>query len=287
MKSKKKILLTCGIAALSTAASSAAVIISDSFNDGGITEGTDTQDVSWALRGNFGANDYGTAAALPGTGGYLQIAGNNNGGTTGLLPTNTALNISVGQTITLSFNFLFTNIGGGGTAGLRFGLTTLNGSGSYAQAGVGVSNTNVGIRYDANADGPTGANRFGGGGNNGLTFNQTDESFTDATIGSFITTATVYSASFSITRNASTLSYSSTVNGATATAVEVDNVPNTNNTIGNDYLTDFSGGLIVIRNATTTAPTLRIDNVVVEVIPEPSTALLGALGFLALLRRRR
>ncbi len=35
------------------------------------------------------------------------------------------------------------------------------------------------------------------------------------------------------------------------------------------------------------AGTAAIDNVVVEVIPEPSTALLGALGALVLLRRRR
>ncbi|TAG11264.1 MAG: PEP-CTERM sorting domain-containing protein [Verrucomicrobia bacterium] len=47
-------------------------------------------------------------------------------------------------------------------------------------------------------------------------------------------------------------------------------------------------GTVNLRQGTAaTAPTLRIDNLLVTAIPEPSTALLGAVGLLGLLRRRR
>lgn len=59
-----------------------------------------------------------------------------------------------------------------------------------------------------------------------------------------------------------------------------------------DLSTDGSGNLVIVGTGTGTTTALRKDIVIVSAlhltaIPEPSTALLGALGFLALLRRRR
>lgn len=49
----------------------------------------------------------------------------------------------------------------------------------------------------------------------------------------------------------------------------------------NATTTSIGGGTVA------TGGTGRVDNVVIASIPEPATALLGALGFLAILRRRR
>jgi hypothetical protein len=95
------------------------------------------------------------------------------------------------------------------------------------------------------------------------------------TYGSIPSTMVVFDASFSITRTGeSTYSLTAMLDGSTRTSTA-------DSTVGwNDYQGFF------IRNGGISADYL-VDDVILTLVPEPSAALLAALGSLALFRRRR
>ena len=60
------------------------------------------------------------------------------------------------------------------------------------------------------------------------------------------------------------------------------------NTIATDTFTwDATNDMKIVLSGYDANTTIEMDNLVVSTIPEPSAALLGGLGMLALLRRRR
>ena len=197
----------------------------------------------------------GTANALKAT-----IAGDTFQGMLGTMPSTT---INIGQTLTLSFIGQYTESPANNFAGLRFGFVN---SGDLDNAfgmtvGTGGS-TSRGIIRDTDSI----ENSPLTGATSGIT-----SVAGGATVASI--TTSVFTASFAITRTATdTYSYFGDVNGSTLTATGV---------VGgfDNY------NAITIRNGSNTAD-FQIDNVSVTLIPEPSTALLGGLGLLALLRRR-
>lgn len=202
----------------------------------------------------------GTANALTatiGTGVTFQ-------GMIGTMPTSTT--IAIGETLTLSFIGQYTEAPGNVAGGLRFGFIS-----AY-------NNTT-----NANADNAIGV-QSGTGTNNTLTLNRDTTPNGGPLGGTTVTMATttgtqnigtsVYTASFAITRTGtSAYSYSGNVNGSTVSAI--------GETVGfGNY------NAIAIVNGNTDAD-FRIDNVSVTLVPEPRAALLGGLGLLMLLRRRR
>ena len=170
--------------------------------------------------------------------------------------------IPIGHTLTLSFIGQYTEAPGNTFGGLRFGF--LNSVDLDNAFGMTVG---------------TGGDTFRGiqsGGNGSPLAGGSVTDYTEVTGGAAVTSisTSVYTASFAITRTATnTYSYFGDVNGSTLSA------------------TGIVGGFdnynrIFIRNGSPTAD-FQIDNVSVTLIPEPSAALLGGLGLLALLRRRR
>lgn len=270
---------------------SAATIVSDTFTDGGITDGTDAQDVAWTANFNVNTPTVVSASPVPGTGNAMNVdATSTSGSVRGALPSDTALNLTtVGQTITLSMNVLYTGTPDN-TTGFRFGLMD-----SGLDIGVGVvvgtgTGTGYSIRHDIN-DTNTAGDRLGGV-NGAAAFSGTGDTSVANTVFGGMVINTSYALSFSMTLTSLTqITYSASVNGGlAATAVDVDNTPDTNNNEGNDFLKNFSGGLIIVRNGTGTTTDFRVDDVLVtSVVPEPSAPLMliSSLGTLALLRRRR
>lgn len=261
----------------------ATVIMNDTFDVGAPAtigdDATDPLDIAWVggfnntsvtvSSGSLLAPDY---LLNDVSSGFSMIRGS--------LPSNALLNLSIGSTVNLSFDFVYAASPDSSANGLRFGLFDAAGYGTLANAGTSGSNTILALVHDTvagiNADmgsGPGGADPFSG----------TSDVVTAGTMSSSIGTTAV-SALFSITRtNASSLNLSVSLNGGTASVLDVDDAGD-----AVDYLTNFSGGYIVIRSG---APKqdFAIDNVRLEVVPEPATYAL-ALGFLSLglvmLRRR-
>jgi hypothetical protein len=192
------------------------------------------------------------------------IAGNTFQGMIGTMGSSTT--IPIGQTLTLSFIGQYTEAPGNVGGGLRFGFIS-----AY-------NNVN-----NANADNAIGV-QSGTGTNNTLSLNRDTTPNFGPLGGTTVTMATttgtqnvgtsVYTASFAITRTGTgTYSYSGNVNGSTVSV--------SGETVG--VFDNYNAIAIVNGN---TAADFRIDNVSVTLIPEPSAALIGSLGLLALLRRR-
>lgn len=198
-----------------------------------------------------------------GTANALRLStGNSWQGMLGTMASSTT--IPVGHTLTLSFIGQYTETPTNIANGLRFGFVSGSMDNAFGmQVGIG-TNTSRGILTDSGVDGSpltgttTGLTSVAGG----------------TAVAAFSTS--VYTASFAITRtDTNTYNYFGDVNGSTLSA------------------TGIVGGFdnynaIVIRNAGTgNSADFQIDNVSVTLVPEPSAALLGGLGLLVLLRRRR
>jgi PEP-CTERM motif len=275
----------------------AATIVSDTFTDGGVTDGADAQDVSWSALFNLngGSPSVANTGSLPGTGNALNAdASSTFSAITAALPTDTALNLAIGDTLTFSFNALYTQAPVNVGSGFRFGIA----SGNYAVGVLVNTGTTAGFSIAHDLDNTAGTNFLTGGGNHALGFSTgsaAGDTGTNNVTFTGMAVTTTYAMSISMTYvDATTISYTATVNGFTATATDKDDT-GVNNTVGADFLTNFSGGRLLIRNGNLGSGTVgdfRVDDVVVDVtsaIPEPSTyaalAGLGVLG-LAVLRRK-
>ncbi|MBN8460757.1 MAG: PEP-CTERM sorting domain-containing protein [Verrucomicrobia bacterium] len=170
--------------------------------------------------------------------------------------------INIGDTLTLAFSGRYYEAPGDNSGGFRFGFISPGDldNNLYAQLGSG-GNTGNGLYRDLGGDDSPGAGTTTG-------ISSTASGTTYATLGT-----SAIAAQFSITRTgASAYTLSSNVNGAIRTATTTSG--------WNDY------NAIFIRNGGISSDFL-VDNVSVTLVPEPATALLGGLGLLGLLRRRR
>lgn len=264
----------------------AAVILNETFSDGDYTEGADPADSQWRVHTNI------AATTLSGSAGNLEIGrigANGNGFNPGAVTTFSPQSLAVGETIILSFDF---NVLGGtaGADGLRFGLynsgtTSLSsdlvgnppGTGTTFQNDVGYSvfaplhgTQNASLRY-----------RAASGTNNILQISAAaNTSIGTGTIGSPTSSGIASSASFSIGRVAAN-TYNFNVNFA-GNSFAVSSYSPAASTDTFDTLTVFT-----IIPATATYQSLVLDNVKVEVVPEPSASACALLGLLACTRRRR
>jgi len=261
------------------------VVVYDPFSDGGVTNGVDANDIAWTNLTSGSSLAVNSAGIQPGTGNYLQLTSTSTfSGAVGALPSDPMLNLDMGQTLTLTLKFTYTSATLPNAANtLRFGLTDSTGAGTGVSIGTG-TNSSLSLRQDRNAF--VNSDRFGGPQQDFVEFNSVGDSFVNGTMSSGLQTDTAYSLLLSITRLASSMSILAQVNGGEATAIDFDDTPDTNNTIGRDFITNFSGGAIIVRNGNTNS-SFRLDDVTVTVIPEPgSIALLGLGCFLLMIKRR-
>lgn len=198
----------------------------------------------------------------------LRIDQNGSGTFRGMLATPASqITVNIGDTLALSFRGRYYETPDNNGGGMRFGLI---GGGDldnnfYAQAGTGGS-TAFGLFRDVDNDNSPGA---------GANVVGIPSTASGPAYGSIPSTMVVFDASFAITRTGeSTYSLTAMLDGSTRTSTE-------DSTVGwNDYQGFF------IRNGGISADYL-VDDVILTLVPEPSAALLAALGSLALFRRRR
>ena len=224
-------------------------------------------DFTWSLINASGTNfdvvaDNGSPGI--GSGNALRTDQAGTGTFRGMIGTmSSSTTLQIGDTLTLSLDGRYWETPANNTGGLRFGFIN---SGSldnnfYIQAGTG-GQTGMILYRDGVGDNSPG----GGSGITSLTSTASGPSYASLATDPF-------TAFFSITRTAaSEYSIVASINGSTRTATS---------SVGWD-----SYNAIFIRNGGITSDFL-IDNVSVSLIPEPSAALLGAVGLLGLLRRRR
>ena len=255
--------------------------VNDPFTDGARTNGADPLDIQWfGIRsstlavGNNAAIGSGNALNVTTSTSFSRIAG-----------VFSSLTLLAGETLRLSFDYALVSAPGTAPAGLRIGLfnnggtpftaDTATGNGSIEQDdnGYGFS-TNPGL--DA-ADGTRIAEEAADPGNSILGgpapggFN-----FIGSAGASVESGTTMHSALFTMTRNLDgSLSMTASIDGGTAATATTGTSPFTYtfNEVGFGQ-GSFNGSY-------------SIDNVVIDVVPEPSAALLSVLGALALFRRRR
>lgn len=271
MKSKS-IASTAAAIVLASGASHASTIASANFSGMSVTNATTvnavagSNDFTWSLINAASTNyDVVTDDGSPGigSGNALRIDQSGTGtfrgmiGTLGSTPT-----INLGDTLTLSFSGRYYEAPGNSSGGFRFGIINSGDldNNFFAQLGTG-GNAGFGLLRDLGGDDSPGAGTTSA-------IASTASGATYATLGT-----SAFSAEFSITRTGvSEYALSVNVNGAIRTA--------TTTTGWNDY------NAIFIRNGGISNDFL-VDNVTVTLVPEPTAILLGGLGLLGLLRRRR
>ncbi len=289
MKTTHKLLaaLTLGAFGWAAAPGYATSIVNDTFDVGASpTIGNDLDDpndIAWIGGFNNTAVTIKSTAPAPGTGNYIENdVSSGFSMIRGSLPVDTNLTLQVGETLTLTFDFMYSTGNQSADNGLRFGLFNNAGYGTLGLAGVGSTNTALRIRHDTAASIDQ---NMGSGGGGADEFVGPSDIQTDGTMSSSLDNSSPYDAyavSLSITRlNATTVTISTTLNGGTATVTDVDDAGDPA-----DNLTDFSGGYIVIRNGGVTND-FRVDNVNLTVIPEPASLALLGLGGLCMLGGRR
>ena len=259
---------------LSLAPSSwAAVIASANFtgmtveNQATVNPVTGANDFTWSLINGTGTNfDVVADTGSPGigTGNALRTDQAGTGTFRGMIGTmGSSASLLIGETLTLTLDGRYYESPANNSGGLRFGFINSSSldNNFYVQAGTG-GNTGMVMYRDGIGDNSPG----GGTGITALTSTASGPTYASLATDPF-------SAFFSITRTAaSEYSIVASINGSTRT---------TTSAIGWD-----SYNAIFIRNGSISSDFL-VDNVSVSLIPEPSAALLGAVGLLGLLRRRR
>ncbi len=269
-----------GVFISAASASSAATLLDDKFLDGNFTNGSDAgeTDAEWFTNKS---NTPGTVTIVSNS-----VTGPDEGsddsalsfaaGTAnfrGILANFTSTTIGLNDRVTLSFDFRYIAAPTANDSGLRIGLFNSNGTVVTGNAST-ADDDDFGYlaRFSTNSNGtsdlrdvPTGDAQSAGDLIGGTTSN---------TIGAFGTTSRALR--FELTGVAGGIQLDSYFdNSLIATATDTDAAYTTF-----DNLRIGQGGI---------SDTFEIDNVLVEtsVVPEPSVALLGALGLLGLLRRRR
>lgn len=287
MKNRYSLLAIVLPLAIGISTSSATTIFNDTFTDGGRTNGADAQDVAWYETTTAVNSSILTSGGSLLTGNTLTVDGANFQGITAPF---SMTNLSLGQTLTVTLDFRLIstqNLGNGiriGFANSASNPYTADGNpdsgtvaalshfGYFAGVGIGTDNS-LSVQQDAGADTTSGFSN--GSGIGGIGTSSTAQGFDNGVNQSIL---------FSITRTAAGASLTSQVFGAvgsTGTPVTqvLDQVDTTSPYFSFDYLS--------VRIGNNNAIDYNIDNVHVTLIPEPSAALLGGLGLLALLRRRR
>lgn len=257
MKLKRTLTLLAALAMGATASHAATVLYSENFNG----EGT----------GGADYNDGTTPEINVGSIGTLQATGISQGGN----GTNDAWLV---------------NTPGTGSRGLRFGGGENWAAGSNAATILAAGGFSVSFDYNVTVGEFSWASvRVGSGGENSdvnagdVTFgalarangqmqtfeNGAGDSFGTATAGAPRTAQFIYA--FNSWAAGTTVTFTGIIDG---------------NTIATDTFTwDATNDMKIVFSADASGTT--IDNIVVSTIPEPSAALLGGLGMLAMLRRRR
>ena len=267
-----------------------AMIVNDTFADGDRTNGADALDVSW-FKGTTAAtlavaNDttFGSNAMRYSPGGSLAA-------TVAAMPSTT---LAVGETIRISVTFRYESGAPTNSPGaFRMGLFTNNGGETLGDtatvAADGSAHTADGY-YASFPSGPADAPTTSGNGYE--IFRETEDNNAilagnRSSLGApTVTTAGMsgtgaYTALFEITRGASSTTFRSYLDAGTGT-------PTSQVGAGTDssvaQISTFDTIALSIGGNNTA---WLIDGVTVEVIPEPSAALLGLLGGLSLLGVRR
>lgn len=276
------------ISSLTLSASHAASVIyvNDPFTDGGASNGADAQDIAWYVNNSTNASSSVENDTVINTGNALKMTTATTTATfrkfIGVI--GSTISILQGETLQLSFEYRYhaaANLGNG----LRFGLFntgTNSASGdnlpsdndNFGYAGVtnpGLdSATGTRVAYEAAFDAVLGGTAPGAL----VSFGPSGASVNSGT-------TSKGSVLFSITRNLDdSIFLSTSINGQAAASGTLVSPAS-----GSEFL-NYEFNEVAIGNGGTSA-NFSIDNVLIQVIPEPSAALLGGLGALLLMRRRR
>ncbi len=274
--------IACAVLLVVAAPSQAALVLDDSFSDGDRTDGTDPLDSQWFFLTNIAPD----TAAVVGDALTLERTGSTSVGFNPHSVTTFApQTLGIGDTIILTFNFQ--SLGGASATGIRFGLYNSGGTnlgndiagappatGSTFQNDLGysvfaphqqVSNVTL---YHRPTNSTNNTLQVAAGANTIVVGSGIQGTATD--------TATVYTASLAINRFNST-SFNLAVNYA-GTSFSENYTP--------AALTDTYDTLSIF-GITGQNQAFTIDNVRVEVIPEPSTVAMLGVGMLALIKRQR
>lgn len=227
-------------------------------------------DFTWSIFDSVsGVNmDIVTDDGSPGMGGgnALQMDIATTAGFRGLLGTmGTATTIEIGETLILTLDGRYVQTPGNNSGGMRLGFTTAaaRDNAFFAQVGTGGSTAYI-VGRDSTGDSSPGSGPVG----TVTTLSSTSSGSTYATL-----STSPFSIVFSVERtSADEYEIVSNVNGAIRTATSATGYSSF------DSVFIRSGGI---------SADLRVDNVSVNLIPEPGVGLLGALGALCLVRRKR
>lgn len=260
-----------------TGPTSASVVFSDPFTDGGRTNGTDPQDIAWysLLNGITPsvAND-----TILGSGNSMLLSGDQPLAMGGFAPT--TLGAGTGSIMQLSFDFRVT-VASSNSGAFRFGLLDQKATKVTSDAVVNASQDR-GYRVNLGV-GTAGAGLFLDAGTNDTGMAGTDGGSNLASGLTAINLApnTKYSGLLRVTR---------VTGGGVAVYAEVRDAANTILTSGTSGT--LTGGSLIdtfdavgFFNTRNTTSSFAVDNVTV-VVPEPTTLALAGVAGLGLIRRR-
>lgn len=292
MRNKRPLLVLALPIAIGVSTASAATIFFDTFTDGDRTNGTDTTDVAWYEVNSASATSAINTASAVVSGNnslYINTGGNFRGLIANFAPAGSGssgtLNIGEGYTLSLDFKYL---AGGNVSNAIRVGL--------------GDSSTVGAVAYTADgnpAPNTTGTQNqvgyFAGFGAGGSTSSQTYEDtagnvFTTGTVGAFGTAVTGTSLNTNTGRSV-LLSVLRTTTGTQVSSSIFSGLGGTGTVLTSTFVDTVSPFVqfnqVAVMAGNDADIEYSFDNVQLTYVPEPRAALLGGLGMLALLRRRR
>ncbi|WAC18953.1 hypothetical protein OVA24_17110 [Luteolibacter sp. SL250] len=255
---------------------SAATIVSDSFTDGDRTDGTDALDIPWFTNSS--------SQTLAVEGNQLRITPTAaSQGVVGSIPS--GITLAIGDYVELSFSFRHgTSSPNSSTNGFRFGLYNALGETMTADAAnrddpnAGINS--VGYYGNVSTGSPTTVTnafyREFGGTNGILTGDDRSSAVGSNAVNMGLNDTDLHTAVMRITATAAGVTLTGSIDGTTF-ATGNASAPNAG------YLT--FNQIAFASNVTNTS--LFIDDVTVTYVPEPAAALLGGLGMMVLIGRRR